>query len=103
MPTSTPDPHSLEAGRRRAVYRASHRGTKELDLILGGFADARAKSFDASMLARFEKLLDFEEMQLQAWLIGGEAIPPEVDGKLLAQIMQFQRQKVGIGAPGPKK
>ncbi len=99
MPAFTPDPNSLEASRRRVRYRASHRGTKELDLILGGFADERAMDFDSEMVARFEALLNFEEMQLQGWLIGGETIPDEADAQLIGQIIQFQREKVGISVP----
>ena len=71
MPNFTPDPNSLDAFRRRARYRAWHRGTKELDLILGAYADANANDFDAVMLASFEALMENEEVHLAAWLISG--------------------------------
>jgi len=90
MPNFTPDPNSLDAFRRRARYRAWHRGTKELDLILGAYADANASDFDAVMLARFEALLENEEVHLAAWLISNEPAPKESDHELIAAIRNFQ-------------
>jgi antitoxin CptB len=47
----------LDARRRRIVWRASHRGTKEMDLMLGRFAAAKVSTFEESELAAFEDLL----------------------------------------------
>ncbi len=66
----------LEIKRKRLVYRARHRGTKELDLLIGSFADAHLAGFDSSQLDRFEKLLSLPEPQLYDWLLG-ETRPPE--------------------------
>lgn len=87
---TTPDPNSLDAFRRRARYRAWHRGTKELDLILGAYADARAKDFDAVMLARFEALMEHEEVNLAAWLISDAPLPQNCDHELIKAIRDFQ-------------
>jgi len=93
MPHSTPAPNSLDAFRRRARYRAWHRGTKELDLILGSFADANVSDFDAVMLARFEVLMENEEVQLAAWLISGAPPAQNCDHELIEAIKDFQAKR----------
>ena len=89
MPEFTPEPDSLDAARRRARYRAWHRGTKELDLILGRYADARINSFDALKLALFEAVMENEENQLQQWFMGQTSIPATQEGEMLEQIRAF--------------
>ncbi|NMA96942.1 MAG: succinate dehydrogenase assembly factor 2, partial [Phyllobacteriaceae bacterium] len=50
--------------RKRLRYRAWHRGTKEMDLILGPFADAHVESYGAAELDRLEALMDEEDPPL---------------------------------------
>lgn len=77
----------LSMRRRRLRYRAWHRGTRELDLIIGPFADAVTDSMDGAELDRFERLLSGEETDLQAWLLGQEPPPPDADRDLLNRII----------------
>jgi len=84
-----PDVTKLNAARKRALYRAWHRGTKELDLILGGFCQAHINDFDDEELARFEKLMENEETDLQAWLMGQVEIPSNEQGAMLNRIRNF--------------
>ncbi|MCH9765765.1 MAG: succinate dehydrogenase assembly factor 2 [Alphaproteobacteria bacterium] len=59
----------LETRRRRARWRAQHRGTKELDLLLGGFAEARLATMNDAELKAFEAVLSLDEPRLQRWLL----------------------------------
>jgi len=59
----------LDARRRRALWRATHRGTKELDILIGTFAAARLPAMDAAELTRFEAFLTLPETELQARLL----------------------------------
>jgi len=68
-------------------YRAWHRGTRELDLIIGPFADAATEAMDGAELDRLELLLSEEETDLQAWLLGRETPPPAADRDLLDRII----------------
>lgn len=69
----------LDVRRRRAIYRAQHRGTKEMDLILGRFAEARVPTMGADVLGRFEALLALPDPDLQnAVLVGGAIGPAEL-------------------------
>ncbi len=92
MPEMIPEQEDIQTRRRRLLYRACHRGTKELDLILGEFAKHHLSGFNTDMLSRFELLLSHEEMILQAWLMGHVQLPPEADRELLQTIIYFQRQ-----------
>lgn len=76
----------LSMRRRRLRYRAWHRGTRELDLLLGPFADAELENMDAASLDRFERLLAHEETDLQAWLLNLTPPPTDIDSDLLARI-----------------
>jgi antitoxin CptB len=73
--------------RRRLTYRAWHRGTRELDLLLGPFADAALDGMEAAELDRFERLLETQENELQTWLLGQETPPPTADRDLLDRII----------------
>lgn len=73
----------LETRRRRAVWRATHRGTKEMDWLLGRFAEARVATMDETALGRFEQLLALADPDLQRWFIEGTApsgdLTPEIE------------------------
>lgn len=76
----------LEARRRRALYRAWHRGTREADLILGSFADREIATLDEEELAEFECLLDQPDGTLMEWITGKVLIPTDLDTALLKKI-----------------
>lgn len=65
----------LEIRRRRALYRAEHRGTKEMDLVLGPYAKAKLATMGEEELAAFEGLLLEPDPELQEMMLGGR--PPE--------------------------
>ena len=75
---------------RRLRYRAWHRGTKEMDLLLGPFADARLGQMDGSELDRFETLLEEADTDLLKWLMGQEPPPAGADHQLLADLLNFR-------------
>ncbi|MCF6327758.1 MAG: succinate dehydrogenase assembly factor 2 [Devosiaceae bacterium] len=83
------DLNELSAAHKRALYRAWHRGTKELDLILGGFCEAHIHEFNDAELARFEQLMENEETTLQDWLMGQVKIPANQQGAMLNRIRSF--------------
>lgn len=77
----------LERRRQKLRFRCWHRGTREMDLLLGSFADAVAPTLEVEELARFERLLEEGDPDLYDW-IGGRAEPPaDLDGPLLRRLM----------------
>ncbi|MFY8031779.1 MAG: succinate dehydrogenase assembly factor 2 [Devosia sp.] len=79
--------------RRRMKYRAWHRGTKEMDLVLGPYADQHLDGLDAAGLDRLEKLMDEEDTDLLKWVMGQELPPPGIDRALLEEIIAFRIAK----------
>ena len=76
--------------RRRLRYRAWHRGTKEMDLVLGPFADAHLEVYGAPELDRLEALMDEEDTDLLKWVMGQEPFPPDADADLLGTIIAYR-------------
>ena len=76
--------------RRRLRYRAWHRGTKEMDLVLGPFADAHLGAYEAPELDRLEALMDEEDTDLLKWVMGQEPCPPHADADLLGTIIAYR-------------
>lgn len=93
---------SLEARRRRLQLRVRRRGTRELDLLLGPFADARLAAMGPEEVAAFEALAACEDPELYAWL-AGQAPPPAAHAALVAAIRAFAARRhapQGGAAPG---
>lgn len=79
----------LEMRRRRLSYRARHRGTKELDLFVGNFAERHLHSFDGGQIDRFEAILEQDEHDIYRWLTGQDPVPPEHDNDVMALLLNF--------------
>ena len=77
----------LSMRRRRLRYRAWHRGTKEMDLVLGPFADAHLEGYGTPELDRLETLMDEEDTDLLKWVMGQEPVPADADAGLLSMII----------------
>ncbi|TFL17940.1 FAD assembly factor SdhE [Jannaschia formosa] len=75
----------LEARRKRARIRAWRRGIKEMDLILGGHADAELEQMDAADLALFEAVLGENDHDLFQW-VTGQGTPPTRYAPLMATL-----------------
>jgi antitoxin CptB len=76
--------------RKRALYQSTHRGTKEADLILGGFAHAHMASLSADQFTKFEALLEESDPDLMSWIGGQSAPPPAHDNDVLILIRSFR-------------
>lgn len=79
----------VEMRRRRALYRAHHRGTKELDHLVGRFADAHLGQMASEDLARFERFLAVPDPLLQAWVFATEDVGDGEFAVLIAKMRQF--------------
>ena len=86
-------PDDLEMRRRRAAYRASHRGTKEMDLILGRYAEARLPGMQNDELDAFERLLALPDPTLTQWFSRGATA---VDAGEFAEVIDGLRAHHGL-------
>ncbi|MFZ5673734.1 MAG: succinate dehydrogenase assembly factor 2 [Pseudomonadota bacterium] len=67
---------TTETRRKRLLWRASHRGTRELDLLLGGFVRSRLDSFSAAELDEIETIIGLPDPELMGWIMGEIPVPP---------------------------
>jgi antitoxin CptB len=79
----------LEARRRRASYRAHHRGTKEMDVLVGRYADARLVSYSDEQIESFERFLTIPDPALQEWIFSGRGFEGIEFEDLLNDIRAF--------------
>jgi len=77
----------LDTRRKRLVFRAWHRGMREVDLILGSYATQKIATMHEDELDEFEKILSYEDCDLLSWLNGQVAIPSECDSLLMRDII----------------
>lgn len=77
--------------RKKLVFRSWHRGTRELDLIFGPFAEAAIETLDEAGLDDYERLLNLQDSDLMDWMLGARPVPPEIDSPLLRRILAFRQ------------
>ena len=85
---------------RKISFRANHRGLKELDLILGGFARAHLSKLTSEELDQFEQLLNIPDPQVLAWIMGTEDIPTDRTGTIISRIKHFSLSPQDYVSPG---
>lgn len=79
----------LEHRRKRLLFRCWHRGTREMDLILGRFADVHIATLDEADLADLERLLEVPDADLFALYSSDGELPPQSGGRLFTRIKAF--------------
>jgi antitoxin CptB len=79
----------LDIRRKRALYRAWHRGIREMDLIMGRFADAEIGRLGDDELAEFERLIEVPDRDLYLWITGEAETPPGFDTGVLRRLKSF--------------
>ncbi|MBN2906872.1 MAG: succinate dehydrogenase assembly factor 2 [Rhodobacteraceae bacterium] len=80
---------TIESQRKRMHIRAWRRGTKEMDLILGGYADSYLAGMDADALAAFDALLAQDDHDLYQW-VTGQVAPPARFATLVGRLADRQ-------------
>ncbi len=76
----------LDARRKMLRLRSWRRGMKEMDLIMGNFADRNIALLDEAELEDFAILNDLPDQKLYSWITGAEAVPDEYDTPVFARL-----------------
>ena len=74
---------------KRLAWRAHHRGTKEADLLIGGFFDAHGPSWTADERTMFAAMLDEQDVDIMAWAHGVTVPPEHFNGPLIEALMRL--------------
>jgi antitoxin CptB len=86
------DSTATELRRRRLLYRATHRGTKENDLMIGGFVAARLATLGHAEMDALEAVMELPDTDLADWLTARQPIPREADSPMLREILAYVAQ-----------
>jgi antitoxin CptB len=78
-----------DAELKRLHWRAHHRGTKEADILVGGFFDAHGSSWSAEDRALFAEMLEEQDVDIMAWAIGTAAAPERYQGSMLEALQKL--------------
>lgn len=84
------DDVKLAERQRRAIYRAAHRGTKEMDWLLGRFAAAEVPGMSEGELIAFEKLLSLPDPDVEHWIMSAPELRSEGEiGEFVRRLRRF--------------
>jgi antitoxin CptB len=76
----------LDVRRRKLLFRSWHRGIREMDLILGGFADCAIAELSDRELDEYETLLELQDADILSWITGEQPVPTTHDTPLFRKI-----------------
>ncbi len=79
----------LDAERRKLLFRSSHRGIKEMDIIFSKFGETVLPDLPDSDLADYQRILELPDDKLFSWATGREDVPEEVRSPLLDQLLSL--------------
>lgn len=71
---------------KRLRFRSWHRGTREADLMIGGYFDAHHSSWGETELAWFEALLEEQDVDIMAWALGTLPCPERWEGRAMQRM-----------------
>lgn len=80
----------LDPKRKRLLFRALRRGTRESDKVIGGFAETHLRNLDDNQLDRFAALLDRNDPEVLRWVMGLEPVPAEFDHDVMTLLKTFK-------------
>lgn len=89
MTGTTRSSHGLDDRRKRLLFHCWHRGTREMDMILGRFADATIADLSDDDVTDLERLIDLPDPDLYAAFSGGQPLAPAYAGGIFLRIKQF--------------
>ena len=92
MTGTTISSDGLPLRRKRILFRAWHRGTREMDLLLGRYADSAIASMAEEDLGTFEALMEVPDRDLFAWITGKEPVPDNYDTVVYRRVVAFHMQ-----------
>ena len=96
MSGSTRSSADLDVRRRRNLFRAWHRGIREMDLIMGRFADAEIGTLSEGDLDEFERLIEVPDRDLYRWITGEDEVPANYDTPLIRRLRTFHTHAAPI-------
>lgn len=80
---------ALTKRRKQIIYRSNHRGIKEMDIIIGGYANAFVMDMPVDVLDEFEKIISELDRDLLTWFVGEVEAPKNIKSPLFDRILKY--------------
>lgn len=93
--TKHPDHSGLSARKRQAIFRATHRGTREMDILMGGYVELKVHSFTESEMDDLYELMEAPDWDIYKWVTGTLPVPANYDTPLFRRWSEYQNAKSG--------
>ena len=77
----------LDNRRKRLIFRSWHRGTREMDLIMGSFAEAHVPGMDHGALDLYEELLHTPDPDVYDWISGQKPVPANMINPVIEKLL----------------
>ncbi len=81
----------MDDRRKRLIYRAMHRGTKETDLIVGGYITAVAADLTEAQVSEAEVLLEENDLDILDWVLGRQPVPARWQGTIFDDLLAYEK------------
>ena len=98
----TVEPDTDDARRKRLLWRASHRGIKEMDLIFGSFVRTRLAGFTVAELDELERMIGIPDQEMLSWATKAAPVPPEALTPLLLEMLGLPTSLLPWGEGGAR-
>ncbi len=85
--------NNISIKRKRLIFRSWHRGTREIDLLLGKFADSHLPAFGAEQLELYDRFLNNSDPDIYNWLTRQEPVPPAENNDVVQLLLDFYPQQ----------
>ncbi len=82
--------------RKQIIYRANHRGIKEMDIVIGGYANAFVMDMDDERLVKFQTIMDESDRDLFSWFTGELDLPNHIDSSLFEEILNYSQNATRV-------
>jgi antitoxin CptB len=90
-PALNNETNALDDRRKRLRFHAWHRGTREMDLVLGRFVDAHITALSDVEISALEALMEAPDPELYLWIAGTAEVPTNFDSPLFRKIVAFHK------------
>jgi antitoxin CptB len=80
----------LESRKKRLIFRSWHRGTREMDILMGNFADSVVPNLTPAQVEDYERLLDCPDPDLYDWYTQKSPVPEEEKSGVMGAFLGFK-------------
>ncbi len=79
--------NDLETYKKKIIFKASHRGSKEMDILLGNFIKKYIELFNENELGLFNDILECDDDDIYQWIIGKKEIPNQHSNRVFSLLI----------------